>query len=263
MTDLQHSIPVMTVTTTRACWMRCAFCDLSQFVALKGGAHIPPAVTVQQFPDLWPDEQWVKIRGGLSVSERFEYFTHLVQALRQRTASPIEAYSAVELEYHHRVSQRPLHEMVRYLQYAGASTLGPGGGEWLSDPVRNQLSPHRLSAQRWLEIAQIAAQEGLLPAGEVVVAPFAEDSLREHLQMLKEVPLAHIEIKPLRVARTALTMVEPPHLLALADVVSTTREHFPSLPIYLSGPDLNDDSRWVLLDRGLTKFLDPVTEVCP
>ncbi|MDA8192594.1 MAG: hypothetical protein M0Z53_01160 [Thermaerobacter sp.] len=260
-----RSIPVLKVTTTRACWMGCAFCDFATPVPLRNPGRVAAAIAPHQLPPSWPREELVKIRGGLTVTEPFGYFVNLVRRIRHRTASPIQAFSAVELDHHHRVERRPVHELLSLLRDAGATNLGPGGGEWLIDPIRQQLSPYRLPAQRWLEIAVLAADNGISPAGLVGVAPFVdEEAMDTHLTALLQIrQLAHVVVKPFRPAGTKLAMFAAPHLLTVASIIEEIRRRRPSLPIYMSGTAIGEDGRWLLVNRGLTAFWDTVLEVGP
>ncbi len=262
-----HRLRVLKISTTRACWMRCRFCDFSEFLPLARHSPVPSAISFNdaakkaQHADKNAD--MIKIRGGLSFLEPWSYYLNLVRILADNASVPIQAFSAIELAHFHRVEKKPLREMLEELRWAGAASLGPGGGDLLVDGWRDEMSPNRLPSKQWLKIHQLAGESGLQVNAMMLVVPGLQAAwATEHLQALAGVPaLSILELKPLRASHTDLSTWGAPHLLELLAAVQAARRTLPDVRLAIDAKGLSDDALALLQGHGLSIIYDHVPEV--
>lgn len=262
--DRLPSIPVLKITTSRWCWMGCRFCDMAEPLDLKDDQDVPAALAFSALPETWPSHGLIKVRGGLTVREPFSYWVALIRRLRARTAAVIEAFSPLELDHFQRRERRPLRELLRDLHWAGATRLGPGGGEWLVDEIRQKLSPLRIPSARWQEIALLAAKEGIAPTGLQLVAGFIDEtSWQAHLDRLAVIDgLAHVEIKPLRPTH-AMAPHPRPHWLDIVRVLERTGRRLPEVFRYVDAGELSPDAQVLFQEAGATAWFAVQKEITP
>lgn len=261
-------LPVAKFTTTRHCWMACSFCDFSRFQPFIRRDQVPPGLSVDKARTAaraLPPVSLIKVRGGLSLKEPFGYWVSLVRAIRAETAAPLQVLSPAELYQHHRVEKRPVRDLLAELKWAGATYLGPGGGEILVDPLREKAAPLRLNTETWLAIARLAAQVGVAPTATLMVGGLGTpDEWRVHIDRLKQLAgWHHIEIKPFRPDRTQLGTMGPPHLVTVLRAVRRMRAAWPDTPLYLSGPALSADGQILATAAGIDGFYQVVHECEP
>ncbi len=259
---------VLKLTTTRQCWMGCHFCDFSNFTPMKPAHPIAPSLPIpvaeKALKTLEVKVDLVKVRGGLTFREPFEYFRTLVHRVSQHH-STIQVYSPVELHQWHRMEQRPIRDLLAELRWAGATGIGPGGGESLVQAWRDRLSPNRLSANAWIDIAQLGWDIGLPPTAMVLAGDWlSTDDYREHLSRLADFRWGTIEMKLFR-ASDAHPELESSHLLKILTLIEMTRSYLGEIPLVISDPrgELSDDAKILMTQAGCDAFYRTVAEVAP
>ncbi len=262
-------VGVAKITTTRQCWMQCRFCDFSQFAPLVFGADIDPCLSLSkaetQLKRLNPAVKLLKIRGGLSFREPFSYFRALVKTASKMFSGPIQAFSPIELYQWHRIEQRPIRDLLAELRWAGATQLGPGGGESLVQPWRDRLSPNRLDAEAWLSLASLGWETGMPPSAMILAGRWlAKEDLAQHLHLLTTQSWHHLEVKIMRPV-TLHPELEPIHLIALCRLVSEIKEKMPDTPLYVNDPSypLTDDAYLLLTRAGADGFYTTLEDIEP
>ncbi len=255
---------------TRGCWARCEFCHFSRFVPLSQGKAVPPVLGI---PDAVAELQrapafdGVKVVTGLSFQAPLEYFTHLIQALREAIGQPVQAFSAVEVDHLARRLASSAREILTEWKRQRLDRLGPGGAELLVPSVRPSLARYRISVERWLEIHRVAHSLGLrTAAGLMFDARTTAAQIIEHLNRLREVceGLDHIELQPLESAQTALTPIRPPRLDQLLRVAAATKTLWPDLPLHIHLRSIaSADAEILLADAGVDRIIETVLEVQP
>ncbi len=233
--SLAEVIPVGLLTTTRYCWAGCAFCrlailkpkwDLSRAPSGLGPDHLN-AIDFQAVRE-------VRLRGGLSLAEPFDYWIHVIRGLRKAYAGPITAFSPVEIWHYHQLEARPIRELVRLLRWAGADHLGPGGSETFDDTLREQWSPYRVTRVEWIQVANAAQEANLgISAAPIVLAGLTTGTWRDYLALLSDFALHHLEFKPLQSQGTRLSVMGDASLLEVSQAVDEVHGLVPDLPLYV------------------------------
>lgn len=260
---------VVKITTTRHCWMQCRFCDFSHFTPVLYDTKIPSCLPLEvaesRLAQMPSAVGLIKIRGGLSFREPFTYFRSLVKTVADGFRGPIQAFSPIEVNQWHRVEQRPVRELLAELKWAGATGLGPGGSEILVQSWRDRLSPHRIEATAWANLAQLGWEIGLPPSAMILAGQWlSESDIKSHLQILSAYLWHHIEVKVFRaVARQP--ELEAMHILSLCRLVSETRDTLADTPIYVNEPPggLSHDARILLSRAGADGFYTTLEAIEP
>ncbi len=204
----------------------------------------------------------VKIRGGLTFKEPFDYFRTVVHRVSHHYGM-IQAFSPIELYQWHRMEQRPIRDLMAELQWAGATRIGPGGGESLVPEWRDRLSPHRMPGETWIDIAQLGWDIGLPPTAMILAGDwFSADDYREHLSRLADYRWDRVEIKPYRPVPNHPEL-ESTHLLKLLTVIEWTRSYLGEIPLLVSDPEgqLSDDAKLLMTHAGCDGFYRTAAEV--
>ena len=83
-------------------------------------------------------------------------------------------------------------DVIRELQKAGLDSIPGGGGEILVQRVRDLVAKKKAGADRWLDIMEMAHQEGMKTSVTMMygIGETLEERL-EHLRRVKEVAIAH------------------------------------------------------------------------
>jgi cyclic dehypoxanthinyl futalosine synthase len=100
----------------------------------------------------------------------------------------IHGFSPSEIDFFAKLFRMQAIEVIRELRKAGLDSIPGGGGEILVQRVRDIVAPKKAGADRWLEIMELAHNEGMKTSvtmmyglGETLAERF------EHLRRVKEV----------------------------------------------------------------------------
>jgi aminodeoxyfutalosine synthase len=102
------------------------------------------------------------IVGGLHPDLPFEYYLTLIRGLKERFPQVhLKAFTMVEVGYYARISKLSIRDTLVAMKNAGVDSLPGGGAEIFHPRVRKIICDHKVSGQRWLEIARTAHELGL------------------------------------------------------------------------------------------------------
>lgn len=170
------------VNPTNLCWLSCAFCD---FAAKPGDAHAYELSDAQILEAVAGEIREVHVVGGLHPRWSFDRYLDIVRSLkRARPDVQVKAYTAVEIDWFTRKAKRPLDEVLGALMDAGVETLPGGGAEVFSERVRARLFPHKIDADRWLEVHRTAHGMGM-PTGATMLYGHIETPAERVVHMLR------------------------------------------------------------------------------
>jgi aminodeoxyfutalosine synthase len=104
----------------------------------------------------------VHVVAGLNQELPFDYYLELLAGLKRVQPSiHLKAFSAVEIFQFHRLFGLEIGEVLRRLRAAGLDSLPGGGAEILVPRVRQQICPHKCTADDWLNVHRTAHRMGL------------------------------------------------------------------------------------------------------
>jgi aminodeoxyfutalosine synthase len=167
---------------TNVCFLSCSFCD---FAAKPGDAHAYALGAEEIRAAVQGEIREVHVVGGLHPRWGFGDYLEVIRRVREaRPDVQVKAYTAVEIDYFARKARISAREALLSLQAAGVSTLPGGGAEVFSERVRRLLFPHKIGAERWIEIHQTAHALGM-PTGATLLYGHVETLAERARHMLR------------------------------------------------------------------------------
>lgn len=167
---------------TNLCWLSCSFCD---FAAKPGDAHAYELSDDEIARAARGEIREIHVVGGLHPRWSFDRYLEVIRILkRARPEVQVKAYTAVEVDWFSRKARLPLDEVLFALREAGVETLPGGGAEVFSERVRKLLFPHKIGADRWLEVHRTAHALGM-PTGATLLYGHVETPVERVVHMLR------------------------------------------------------------------------------
>ena len=130
----------------------------------------------------------ILMQGGHHPKLDFDWYLDLLAHIRTKYPHiNIHGFSPPEFQHFAEVFQMPLREVISAFKAAGLGSIPGGGGEILVDRVRQRISPLKCNTAAWLEVMQIAHEEGLNSSATMMFGHVetVEDRI-EHLQRLRD-----------------------------------------------------------------------------
>src|SRR2546428_670142 len=182
------------------------------------------------------------IVGGLHPYLPFSYFTDLLSGLKQRFPKVhLKAFTMVELDFLARRAQLRIEDTIGALKEAGMDSCPGGGAEIFAERARSIICDHKVSGDRWLEIARKVHQAGLKSNATMLYGHIETVEERvDHLIRLRQlqdetngfqcfIPLAF------HPANTALSHLPGPTAMLDLRMISVARlmlDNFPHIKAY-------------------------------
>jgi len=175
------------VNLTNICVGRCKFCAFRKDKGEEGAFELTiddVLKKVESFNDITE----VHIVSGLHPDWRYEFYIEILKEIKKSFPKiHIQAFTAEEIDYLSRISGKSIKEVLVDLVEAGLSAIPGGGAEVFSKRIRDLLCPKKLSAQKYLEIHEIAHRLGLKTNASILYGHIETVEERvEHLLKLRE-----------------------------------------------------------------------------
>lgn len=130
----------------------------------------------------------ILIQGGHNPYIPFEWYLDLLRYIKRHHPIHVHGFSPSEVDFFAKTFRMEAVDVIRELQTAGLDSIPGGGGEILVQRVRDIVAPKKAGADRWLEIMELAHNEGMKTS--VTMMYGIGESLAErieHLQRVREV----------------------------------------------------------------------------
>ena len=130
----------------------------------------------------------ILIQGGHNPYIPFEWYLDLMKYIKRNHPIHIHGFSPSEIDFFAKLFRMDAVEVIRELRKAGLDSIPGGGGEILVQRVRDIVAPKKAGADRWLEIMELAHNEGMKTSVTMMygIGETLAERL-EHLQRVKEV----------------------------------------------------------------------------
>jgi cyclic dehypoxanthinyl futalosine synthase len=130
----------------------------------------------------------ILMQGGHHPKLHYDWYIDLLQHIRAKYSHiNVHGFSPPEFQHFSEVFEMPLREIIRGFKEAGLGSIPGGGGEILVDRIRTRISPLKCNSDEWLEVMQIAHEEGLKSSATMMFGHVetVQDRI-EHLQRLRD-----------------------------------------------------------------------------
>ena len=140
---------------TNVCVVDCKFCGFARKPG-KGG-YTMSLEEAYHHASMGYSESVTELHivGGLHPYLPFSYYTDLLSGLKERFPKVhLKAFTMVELDFLSRRAKLSIDETIQALREAGMDSCPGGGAEIFAERPRNLICDHKVSGERWLEIAR-------------------------------------------------------------------------------------------------------------
>jgi cyclic dehypoxanthinyl futalosine synthase len=127
----------------------------------------------------------ILMQGGHNPYIPFEWYLDLLRYIKRNHPIHIHGFSPSEVDFWSKLYRMDARDVIRELQKAGLDSIPGGGGEILVQRVRDNVARKKAGADRWLEIMEIAHQEGMTTS--VTMMYGIGETLAERLEHLERV----------------------------------------------------------------------------
>ena len=147
---------------TNVCVVDCKFCGFAR-KPNKGGYTMSLEEAYHHASQGYSEAVTeLHIVGGLHPYLPFSYFTDLLRGLKERFPKVhLKAFTMVELDFLARRAKLSVEETIQALKEAGMDSCPGGGAEIFAERAREIICDHKVSAERWLDIARKVHKAGL------------------------------------------------------------------------------------------------------
>jgi cyclic dehypoxanthinyl futalosine synthase len=130
----------------------------------------------------------ILMQGGHNPYIPFEWYLDLLRYIKRNHPIHVHGFSPSEVDFWSKLYRMDAREVIRELQKAGLDSIPGGGGEILVQRVRDEVAKKKAGADRWLEIMEIAHEEGMKTSVTMMygIGETLAERL-EHLQRVREV----------------------------------------------------------------------------
>ncbi len=130
----------------------------------------------------------ILIQGGHNPYIPFEWYLELLRYIKKYHPIHIHGFSPSEVDFWSTLYRMDARDVIRELVKAGLDSIPGGGGEILVQRVRDLVAKKKAGADRWLDVMEMAHQEGLKTSCTMMygIGETLEERY-EHLQRLQAV----------------------------------------------------------------------------
>jgi cyclic dehypoxanthinyl futalosine synthase len=130
----------------------------------------------------------ILIQGGHNPYIPFDWYLDLLRYIKRNHPIHIHGFSPSEVDFFSTLFRMEPREIIRELKAAGLDSIPGGGGEILVQRVRDIVARKKAGADRWLEIMEMAHEEGMKTSVTMMYGLGETPAERlEHLTRVREV----------------------------------------------------------------------------
>jgi len=178
------------INYTNVCSCKCSFCAFYKNSLNEEGAYVIDwevlKKKIEETIELGGTA--VLIQGGLNPELGIEYYEELLSFIKGNFPQiHVHGFSAPEIYHIAKVSNLTVREVIERLKEKGLGSIPGGGAEILSDRVRREISPRKISAKEWLEVHRTAHELGLKTTATMMFGSVESDEeIIGHLRLIRE-----------------------------------------------------------------------------
>jgi 7,8-didemethyl-8-hydroxy-5-deazariboflavin synthase CofH subunit len=151
------------INFTNVCFVGCSFCGFGRGPGAADAYSLSFEEVVRRAREAWDrGATEVCIQGGLPKDLDGFFYRDLLRAVKRAIPEMhVHAFSPMEIDYGVTKTGMALREYLRMMKGEGLGSIPGTAAEILDDRVRQELSPNKLPAGRWVEIITAAHELGI------------------------------------------------------------------------------------------------------
>ncbi len=188
--DVVTFVNNVVINYSNICVAKCPICAFYRLPGHKEGYLRSPeevAAMVEFFHRQYGVTE-LHINGGFNPFIAPEYFDELFRAVKKRAPHiTIKGPTMAEVDYYARLWKTSWREVLSRWKEAGLDAISGGGAEIFAEEVRRIVSPHKISGEEWVKIAEVAHEMGI-PSNATMLYGHVErvEHVVDHLFRIKE-----------------------------------------------------------------------------
>jgi 7,8-didemethyl-8-hydroxy-5-deazariboflavin synthase CofH subunit len=178
------------INFTNVCFVGCSFCGFGRGPGAPDAYSLSFDEVVRRAREAWErGATEVCVQGGLPRDLDGFFYRDLLRAIKRAIPEMhVHAFSPMEIDYGVTKTGMPLRDYLQMMKDEGLGSIPGTAAEILDDRVRQELSPNKLPAARWVEIITAAHHLGIPTTSTMMYGHVEEpaDWVR-HLLLLREI----------------------------------------------------------------------------
>jgi 7,8-didemethyl-8-hydroxy-5-deazariboflavin synthase CofH subunit len=151
------------INFTNVCFVGCSFCGFARGAGAVDAYSLSFEEVVRRAREAWErGATEVCVQGGLPRDLDGFFYRDLLRTIKHAIPGMhVHAFSPMEIDYGVTKTGMPLRDYLRMMKDEGLGSIPGTAAEILDDRVRQELSPNKLPAARWVEIITAAHELGI------------------------------------------------------------------------------------------------------
>src|SRR5256714_5401971 len=151
------------INFTNVCFVGCSFCGFGRGPGAADAYSLSAEDVARKAAEAWErGATEVCIQGGLPRDLDGFFYRDILRAIKRVVpAMHVHAFSPMEISYGVDKTGMPLRDYLQMMKDEGLGSIPGTAAEILDDRVRQELSPNKLPAARWVEIITAAHELGI------------------------------------------------------------------------------------------------------
>src|SRR6266849_3847287 len=178
------------INFTNVCFVGCSFCGFGKGPNAPDAYSLSADDVVAKAIDAWEKGATeVCIQGGLPRDLNGFFYRDILRAVKHTIPGMhVHAFSPMEISYGVDKTGMPLRDYLQMMKDEGLGSIPGTAAEILDDRVRQQLSPNKLPAARWVEIIATAHELGIPTTSTMMYGHVEEPSdWVRHILLLRSI----------------------------------------------------------------------------
>ncbi|MGI0046182.1 MAG: 5-amino-6-(D-ribitylamino)uracil--L-tyrosine 4-hydroxyphenyl transferase CofH [Nitrosotalea sp.] len=178
------------INFTNVCVKQCGFCAFSRDFREEEGYFLPIEEIVKRTKEakaLGATE--VCVQAGLPPDMDGSTYENICRAIKKEASDiHIHGFSPEEVLYGATRSNTSIEQYLRRLKDAGVNSLPGTAAEILDQPLRDKISPGRISAKKWIEVIKTAHKLGI-PSTSTMMFGHLETAqdMAKHIGIIRDI----------------------------------------------------------------------------
>lgn len=175
---------------TNICVTRCSFCAFCRDPDNHDAyVHSPEELAEIVKASAEAGATTVLLQGGHNPDVRLKDWKAYIRAMREACPNMhIHPFSPSEIVFMARAEGVPFSEILKSLKREGIDTMPGGGAEVLTDRVRSQICPNKITSGEWFDVMEKAHELGFKTTATMMFGHIeTDDEILEHLFSLRDI----------------------------------------------------------------------------